>query len=166
MKMIHAGYSQDRSHIAGLAEQVNNNDCLGITGNRFFYFTGIDIIGSRIYIHQHRSQSQQSDHLGSRHIGKCRNNHLIPRLQLQRHQSDLKSIRTVPARNHIGNIQIISQMITKSFHLRTVDKGTAFNNSLHGCIYLLFQAMILTLQVNHLYMSFKHLSYCIPLFIL
>ena len=162
MQMIHRGNLQNRVHITGLPEQMNGNDRLCIPGDRFFYLTGIDIISVRIHIHQDRRQPQQSNDLGCRHIRKCRNDHLIPRLQPQCHQSNLKRIRPVSTRDDMRNIQIFSQMITKSFHLRSIDKSAAFNHCLHRRIYLLFQAMILSLQIDHLYMFFKHLYRLCP----
>ena len=53
----------------------------------------------------------------------------------------------------------------KGFHLRAIDKGTTADHRLHGCIDLLFEPEILAMQVDHLYLFFKHYVICFPIYI-
>ena len=48
-------------------------------------------------------------------------------------------------------------MVTKSLHLRAIDKGASIYHRLHGRIDLTTQTFILLPQVYHLYLFLKHL---------
>ena len=48
-------------------------------------------------------------------------------------------------------------MVTKSLHLRAIDKGTSIYHRLHGRIDLTTQTFILLPQIYHLYLFLKHL---------
>ena len=48
-------------------------------------------------------------------------------------------------------------MVTKSLHLRAIDKGASIYHRLHGRIDLTTQTFILLPQIYHLYLFLKHL---------
>ena len=80
-KVMLLGPLHNRLHIRRTTVEMYRYDSLGLRGNSPLDCLYIYIKGIRLYIYQHRSQSQKSDHLHRSGKGKVGRNYLITRLK-------------------------------------------------------------------------------------
>src|SRR5437870_8659295 len=91
LQMTLAGKSQNALHVARLATEVNRNDGFGLGSERCRQVVGSHIQGVRLAVDEDGFRSEIKDHLRGRPESHRRENHLVPPLDSNRRQREVKS---------------------------------------------------------------------------
>ena len=151
--IVRLGNSLDRSEIAVVSKYMNRHDGHGMAGNLFLNLTGVDIQGLRIYIHKHRRAVLPHDGTDRSDESKWRRNDFASFSQSL--DSHLQSEGAVATTHHIGNLQVLTDLLFKSLNKRSVmGHYTTFPNTFHQLVDFVKRSQGRHCHIN----GFSHIS--------
>ena len=142
-----AGGGQGR-HVHRLAEQVHRQDRLGLAGDRPLHRLGVEVIGLRVAVDQHRPGAEPGHAARRREEREGRRDHLVAGADAGGHH---RHQQRVGARRHaqgVAHLEVVGELALEGDDLVAHDAALAVADAGDDVEELLAQRTVLRLEVE------------------